>query len=115
MSFKSSAFVEGGVFPLALSPAPPVVLPSLLTPKMIFMHVEFEEHMECANAHYLRKSGLYNNNNAPSVLHPPVIFAISMCTFDFSCYTTTISYSPLSCLLLKSPVIGRDAHAYSVK
>ena len=87
--------------------------PSLLTPKMIFMHVELEEHTGCANAHYLRKSVVYNNNNASSVFYPPRIFTISMCTFDFSC-TMTMSYLPL-CLILKSPNIGRDAYSFSMQ
>ena len=47
-----------------------LALPSLLTPKMIFMHLELEEHTECAEAHYLRKAGLYNNNNTPSEFLP---------------------------------------------
>ena len=40
--------------------------------------VELEEHTGCANAHYLRKSVVYNNNNASSVFYPPRIFTISI-------------------------------------
>ena len=109
-----------GVSPLSHSPPQHrwhrlLALPSLLTPKMIFMHLELEEHTECAEAHYLRKAGLYNNNNTPSVLYPPVIFAISMCIFDFSCSTMTILDPPLTCLILKWPVIRRDVQASKVK
>ena len=92
-------------------------LPSLLTPKMIVSHVELEEQMRYANAHYLRKAGVHNNNNASNVLYARRIFTILMCAFDFSCSTMTTSYPPL-CLMLQLndiAIIGLDARSFSMQ
>ena len=76
--------------------------------------VELEEHTGCANAHYLRKSVVYNNNNASSVFYPPRIFTISIIMYIwFLMHNDNVVSTTM--FVLKSPNIGRDAYSFSMQ